>query len=66
MNIAELKKEVIRQFASKLEAIGDEKILKIILDFLIGIEASDKNGINLSRHCDHIKAKYGSVLKKLA
>ena len=66
MSVAELKEEAIRQFAIKVEATEDENVLKIILDFLSTIDAKDKNGINLSRHYNHIKAKYSSVLKKLA
>ena len=66
MSIAELKEEAIRQFAIKVESMEDETALKIVLDFLNGISAEDKNGINLSRHYDSIKLKYGSVLEKLA
>ena len=66
MSVAELKEEAIRQFALKVESTGDEKVLEMILDFLKGIQTNDDNAVNLSRHYDTIKAKYGSVLKKLA
>jgi hypothetical protein len=66
MSVAELKEEAIRQFAVKVEAIEDETALKMVLDFLSGIHAGDKQAINLSRHYETIKAKYGTVLKKLA
>jgi hypothetical protein len=66
MSIAELKEEAIRQFAAKVEAMEDETALKVVLDFLNGIHADDKHGINLSHHYESIKLKYGSVLQKLA
>lgn len=66
MSVLELKEEAIRQFAIKVEAMDDEAGLKIVLDFLKGISAEDKNGANLSRHYEDIKLKYGSVLEKLA
>ena len=66
MSVAELKEEAIRQFAIKMEATEDEKVLNIILDFLNGIHTEDKGGINLSRHYEAIKAKYGNVLQRLA
>ncbi len=66
MSVAELKEEAIRRFAIKVESASNEKVLRVILDFLDGIEGEDKDGINLSRHYDSIKTKYGSVLKKLA
>ena len=66
MSVAELKEEAIRQFAVKVEAMEDETALKIILDFLDGIKAGETNSISLSHHYDSIRAKYGSVLKKLA
>ncbi|MEI8278623.1 MAG: hypothetical protein WCG87_02600 [Bacteroidota bacterium] len=66
MSVAELKEEAIRQFAVKVEATEDEKVLHIILDFLSHIHSDDKNSMNLSHHYDSIKAKYSSVLKKLA
>ncbi len=66
MSVAELKEEAIRQFAMKVESTDNENVLKIIIDFLNGLDTTDKSGVNLSRHYDGIKAKYGSVLKKLA
>jgi len=66
MSVTELKEEAIRQFAIKVELMDDEKALQMVLDFLNGINSGDKNGINLSRHYDSIKQKYGSVLEKLA
>lgn len=66
MSIAELKEEAIKQFAVKVEATQDELVLKSILDFLGGIEVPNERDVNLSRHYNDIKAKYGSVLKKLA
>ena len=66
MSVLELKEEAIRQFAIKVESMEDETALKIVLDFLKGIKAEDKQGINLSRHYESIKLKYGPVLEKLA
>jgi hypothetical protein len=66
MSVAELKEEALRQFAIKVSSTNDEKVLEMILDFVKGINSDDKNGINLSRHYDAIKAKYGTVLQKLA
>lgn len=66
MGVAELKGEVLRQFAIKVQSTDDEKVLEMILDFINGINAEDANAINLSRHYDAIKAKYGDVLEKLA
>ena len=66
MNISELKAETIRQFAIKINATKDEKILKIILAFLNDIKTDGTNSISLSRHYDQIKARYGNVLKKFA
>jgi len=66
MSIIELKEEAIRQFAVKVEAADDEKILEMILEFLKGIDSNDKHGINLSRHYEAIKQQYGGVLKRLA
>ena len=66
MSVLELKEEAIRQFAVKVESMDDETALKMVLDFLKGIKADDKNGISLSRHYDSIKLKYSSVLEKLA
>lgn len=66
MSVAELKEEAIRQFAMKVEAADDEKVLQIILDFLSNIQPADKSGLNLSRHYDSIKAQYGATLQKLA
>ena len=66
MSIAEIKEEAIRQFAIKVEAMDDRASLQIVLDFLSGIGKDDKNAVNLSRHYDSIKLKYGSVLEKLA
>ena len=66
MSVLELKEEAIRQFAIKVESMDDEAALAIVLDFLKGIKTEDKNGINLSRHYDSIKLKYGAVLEKLA
>ena len=66
MSVSELKEEAIRQFAIKVESMEDETALKIVLDFLKGIKADDKDGINLSSHYDSIKLKYGPVLAKLA
>ncbi len=66
MSVLELKEEAIRQFAIKVESMEDETALKIVLDFLKGIKAEDKHGINLSRHYESIKLKYGPVLEKLA
>ena len=66
MSVAELKEEAIRQFAVKVDALEDETALKMVLDFLSGIKAGDKEGLNLSRHYNVIKAKYGPVLKRLA
>jgi len=66
MSISELKEEAIRQFAVKVEAADDEKVLEMILDFLKGINSNDKNGVNLSRHYEAIKQRYGSVLVRLA
>jgi len=66
MSVAELKEEAIRRFAIKVEATEDEKVLKTILDFLDDIESAEPGELNLSRHYDSIKAKYGSVLRKLA
>jgi hypothetical protein len=66
MNVAELKEEAIRQFVDKVEATDDEKVLKIILDFLSRINVQDTDGINLARHYESIKSKYSTVLKRLA
>lgn len=66
MSVAELKEEAIRQFALKVEAAEDEKVLQVILDFLNNIQPSDKQAISLSRHYDSIKAQYGATLQKLA
>lgn len=66
MSVAELKEEAIRQFVQKVEATGDEKVLEMIVAFLKGIDVSDTNPVNLARHYDSIKARYGSVLQKLA
>lgn len=66
MSIAELKEEAIKQFTEKIVATDDEEVLKSILDFLGSINVSDSNSINLSRHYNDIKAKYGPVLKGLA
>ena len=66
MSVSQLKEEAIRQFAIKVESMDDEMALKVVLDFLKGISTGDKNGINLSRHYESIKSKYGSVLEKLA
>ena len=66
MSVLELKEEAIRQFAIKVELLDDEAGLTMVLDFLNGIEAGDKGGINLSRHYGSIKSKYGPVLEKLA
>ena len=66
MSFAELKEEAIRQFAIKVEDIDDEAALLVVLEFLKGINKEDKMGVNLSRHYDSIKLKYGNVLQKLA
>ena len=66
MSVAELKEEAIRQFTVKVVASDDEVVLKMILDFLNGIEPDKDNSISLSHHYNSIKAKYGTVLKKLA
>jgi hypothetical protein len=66
MSVAELKEEAIRQFAFKVSSLDDVAALKIVLDFLKGISAHDKNGIDLSSHYESIKLKYGPVLEKLA
>lgn len=66
MSVAELKEEALRQFAIKVKSTDDEKVLEMILDFVKGINAEDANAVNLSRHYDAIKAKYSSVLQKLA
>ena len=66
MSVSELKEEAIRHFAIKVESMNDETALNIVLDFLKGIRTGDKNGINLSRHYDSIKLKYGQILEKLA
>ena len=66
MGIAALKEEAIRQFAIKIGATDNEQVLKAIIDFLNGIPSGDDDGLNLSRHYDGIKARYGSTLKKLA
>jgi len=66
MSVAELKEEAIRQFAIKVESIHDETGLKIMLEFLSGIQASDNDSVNLSRHYNKLKAQYSAVLKKLA
>ncbi len=66
MSVMELKEEAIRQFAVKVEETEDEQTLKIILEFLQGLNIDDKKGLNLSRHYHDIKMKYPQVLKKLA
>ena len=66
MSVLELKEEAIRQFAIKVETMDDEAGLKIVLDFLKGINTEDKNRINLSYHYETIKLKYSAVLEKLA
>jgi len=66
MSVIELKEEAIRQFAIKVESMDDEVALKMVLDFLNGIKANDNGAINLSKHYDSIKQKYGQVLQKLA
>ena len=66
MSIAELKETAIRQFAIKVAATYDEKMLEAIINLLNNFETGDKTGIDLSKHYDAIKAKYGSTLKKLA
>ena len=66
MSVAALKEEAIRQFASKVESMDDEKTLQAVLDFLDGIRPENKNSLDLSRHYESIKAKYGSVLERLA
>ncbi len=66
MSVATLKGEAIRQFAVKVEAMEDEAALKAVIDFLSEIKGDDKQDINLSRHYDILKKKYGTVLKKLA
>ena len=66
MSVSELKEEAIRQFAIKVRSMEDETALKIVLGFLKGIRSDDSNGINLSRHYDSIKLKYGRVLEMLA
>ena len=66
MSVAELKEEAIRQFAIKVESLDDETGLKIVLEFLNGINVKENNSINLSHHYDNIKAKYSGILKRLA
>lgn len=66
MSVTALKEEAIRQFAIKVASVDDEAELQVILDFLSGIHPNDKQGLNLSRHYEKIKARYGDVLKKLA
>lgn len=66
MSVAELKEELIRQFAEKLSATTDEKVLRSIIVFLKSIDGPANEPLNLSAHYDEIKATYGSVLKQLA
>lgn len=66
MSIAEIKEELIAEFAKKIDHIEDEASLNVILEFLNGIQTSSSSEINLARHYAEIKQKYSSVLAKLA
>ncbi len=66
MSVVELKEEAIRQFARKVEATDDERVLIMIVEFLNGLQVEDSNQLNLSQHYDKIRSKYSTVLKKLA
>lgn len=43
MSVAELKEEAIRQFARKVEATDDERVLTLIVEFLNGLQIEDIN-----------------------
>ena len=66
MSLLEIKEEAIKQFAIKVEALNDEASLNVILEFLGGIGKGSNDHVNLSKHYESIKNKYGSVLEKLA
>lgn len=65
MRSEEIKKEAMQRLRAKLDATDDELVLIGILDMLDTIETGNKR-LDLSRHYDAIKSKYGDVLNKLA
>ena len=66
MSITEIKEEAISQFAIKVEAMDDPQALQMLLDFVDSIGKDNNDTLNLPRHYNSIKAKYSSVLEKLA
>lgn len=66
MSVAELKEEALKQFEIKVKSTDDEKVLQMMLDFINSINTQDSGSVDLARHYETIKAKYGEVLQKLA
>ena len=64
MSIAEMKIIAIKEITN----LENENALKEILDHLAKMQSDDNNikVLNLSRHYDAIKNKFGNTLQKLA
>ena len=64
MSIAEMKIVAIKEITN----LENENALKEILDHLAKMQSDDTDAkvLNLSRHYDEIKNKFGNTLQKLA
>lgn len=61
MSVAEMKKKAIEQ----IELLEDEKALQEIINHLNDLDKTVK-AINLTKHFDAAKEKFGEALQKLA